>query len=193
MPRKLRPDEVELWNKVAATTERGVLPPMPTTGARQSPAKPKPTLKPRLDPFELGSAALPLAEVHQTTRRMRDRLSSAPVAMDARTHGKMKRGKLKPEARIDLHGMTQADAHPALIGFVLKAHASGKRLVLVITGKGSPDEAAWPIPRRRGVLRQLVPDWLRQGPCGRVVLQVVPAHLRHGGDGAYYVYLKRQR
>ena len=61
--------------------------------------------------------------------------------MDAKAFARMSRGKLSPEARIDLHGMTLAEAHPELIGFILNAQAQGLRLVLVITGKGK---------RRRG-------------------------------------------
>lgn len=196
--RKLGHEELELWQKVTRTTDR--LFPAP---ARVADTQPAPPAMPRPAPdtpqqtaipsFRVGSTAPKGAEVHQTTKRMRDRLGAAPLNMDARTHGKMARGKLKPEGRIDLHGMTQAQAHPALIGFIQRSHAQGKRLVLVITGKGSPDEAPWPIPRRRGVLRQLVPHWLTQGPVGHAVLQVTPAHIRHGGDGAYYVYLRRTR
>lgn len=107
----------------------------------------------------------------------------------------MQRGKLKPEARIDLHGMTLADAHPALTDFVLRAHDRGLRLLLVITGKGQGGDRRddGPIPIRRGVLRQQVPGWLVAPPLGAVVLDVRPAHHRHGGEGAYYVYLKKRR
>ncbi|KNG93710.1 Smr/MutS family protein [Pseudaestuariivita atlantica] len=194
-PRKLRPDEEQLWNQVARTTDR-LFPlekakrPEPTKALPDVTTVPTETEVPR---FDVGSQAKPLPEIHQSTRRMRDRLADHPVRMDARTHGKMTRGKLKPEGRIDLHGMSQAQAHPALIGFIHASHAAGKRLVLVITGKGSPDEAPWPIPRRRGVLRQVVPQWLASGPAASAVLQVTPAHLRHGGDGAYYVYLRKRR
>ena len=114
-----------------------------------------------------------------------------PLRMDKRTHQEMQRGKLKPEARIDLHGMTLAEAHPELIRFILKAHGSGKRLVLVITGKGKRGEDLGPIPQRVGVLRHQVPHWLAQPPLGSAILQVMPAHVKHGGSGAFYVYLRR--
>ncbi|MFV2002190.1 MAG: Smr/MutS family protein, partial [Paracoccaceae bacterium] len=86
-----------------------------------------------------------------------------------------------------------AEAHPALIGFVLGAHSAGRRLVLVITGKGKPGTDAGPIPERRGVLKHQVPGWLAGSALRPAVLQVTQAHLRHGGSGAYYVYLKRRR
>jgi DNA-nicking Smr family endonuclease len=112
--------------------------------------------------------------------------------MDAKTHGKMTRGKLAPEARIDLHGLTLAEAHPELIHFILNAQAQGLRLVLVITGKGKRRDDGGPIPQRMGALRHQVPAWLHLPPLGPAVLQVTEAHQRHGGSGAYYVYLRRR-
>jgi DNA-nicking Smr family endonuclease len=119
-------------------------------------------------------------------------LGQAPLQMDAKTHGKMTRGKLAPEARIDLHGLTLAEAHPELIRFILNAQSQGMRLVLVITGKGKRREDVGPIPQRMGALRHQVPHWLRLPPLGPAVLQVSEAHLKHGGSGAYYVYLRRR-
>jgi DNA-nicking Smr family endonuclease len=112
--------------------------------------------------------------------------------MDAKTHGKMTKGKLAPEARIDLHGLTLSEAHPELIHFVMNAHSDGLRLVLVITGKGKRGQDLGPIPQRMGVLRHQVPHWLRQPPLGAAVLQISEAHLKHGGSGAFYVYLRRR-
>jgi DNA-nicking Smr family endonuclease len=76
---------------------------------------------------------------------------------------------------------------------MLMSHTRGRRLVLVITGKGKDRDEGGPIPVRRGVLRHQVPHWLEVPPLAQVVLQVVPAHISHGGEGAYYVYLKRSR
>ncbi|WP_420814425.1 Smr/MutS family protein [Paracoccus contaminans] len=104
-------------------------------------------------------------------------------------HRDLVRGRLRPEARIDLHGMTLAVAKAELTGFILSAWASGRRLVLVITGKGKGDHG--PLPTRAGALRHEVPHWLHMAPVAAVVMQVVPAHVRHGGAGAYYVYLRR--
>jgi DNA-nicking Smr family endonuclease len=111
--------------------------------------------------------------------------------MDAKAFGRMSRGKLMPQARIDLHGMTLAEAQPELVHFILNAHAQAMRLVLVITGKGRKGQDDGPIPQRMGVLRHQVPLWLARPPLGPVVLQVAEAHLRHGGAGALYVYLRR--
>lgn len=116
----------------------------------------------------------------------------AKVSMDHKAYGRMKRGKLEPEARIDLHGMTQSAAHSALNAFILRAQASGHRLVLVITGKGRDGAESGPVPSGPGILRRQVPHWLELPPVNQAVLQVAAAHARHGGSGAYYVYLRRR-
>ncbi|WP_306372448.1 Smr/MutS family protein [Pseudoruegeria aquimaris] len=121
------------------------------------------------------------------------RLAQAPLAMDQKAYARLRRGKLEPERRIDLHGMTLSQAHPALTQFILSSQARGLRLVLVITGKGKPGEDEGPIPRPRGVLKHHVPQWLRVAPLSALILQVTEAHAKHGGSGAYYVYLKRHR
>jgi DNA-nicking Smr family endonuclease len=105
----------------------------------------------------------------------------------------MKRGKVAPEGRLDLHGMTLDRAHPALVRFILTAQASGKRLVLVITGKGKPADQPGPIPVPHGVIKHQVPHWLSIPPLAQAVLQISPAHVSHGGAGALYVYLRRPR
>lgn len=120
-------------------------------------------------------------------------LSDAAPQVDQKTYRKMKRGKLTPEARMDLHGMTLAVAHTALTRFVLTSAAKQRRLVLVITGKGRAESSGDVIPQRRGVLRHQVPAWLYAPPLSAHVVQVVPAHISHGGEGAYYVYLRRKR
>lgn len=120
-------------------------------------------------------------------------LSRAPQNLDRRTHDRLRKGKTAPEARIDLHGMTAAQAHGALRGFIRASHSRGLRLVLVITGKGntSRDEIGI-MPTRNGVLRHALPQWLGMPDMHPMILQISSAHLRHGGGGAYYVYLKRK-
>lgn len=142
--------------------------------------------------FTIGEAAK-VAPKHSLKPAIKDQLHQDPVQMDRKSFTRMKRGKLSPEARIDLHGMTLSQAHPALTRFILTHHAKGARLVLVITGKGRSGGHDGPIPTPRGVLRHQVPQWLKQGALGHAVLQITPAHIKHGGDGAYYVYLRRNR
>jgi DNA-nicking Smr family endonuclease len=102
---------------------------------------------------------------------------------DRATETKMKKGQLPIEGRIDLHGMTQAEAHRALIRFVAGARSSGKRHLLVITGKGSVSEG--------GVLRRMLPLWCEAEDLAGHVLALTPAQPKDGGSGAFYLRLRK--
>ena len=103
-----------------------------------------------------------------------------PARLDRRTVQRLKRGHVPIEARLDLHGMTQAEAHEALARFVARSHASGFRAVIVITGKS-------------GVLHSAVPRWLEEGENRVRILGSSRAQAQHGGEGALYLLLRRQR
>jgi DNA-nicking Smr family endonuclease len=106
--------------------------------------------------------------------------------LDRRTMDKLRKGKMRPEGRLDLHGMTAGRALGALNGFLADAHSSGKRCVLLITGKGSLKDGG-------GVIRRELPSWLNApGNRGRV-LGFAGAQPADGGGGAFYVLLKRRR
>ena len=111
--------------------------------------------------------------------------------LDARTEARLKRGQMPVEARLDLHGCTQEQAHYKLNEFVTSAQSRGKRCVLVITGKGSSrrDHDDYTV----GILRQKLPLWISMPPLRGIVLKAYPAVQRDGGTGAWYLYLKRQR
>lgn len=100
--------------------------------------------------------------------------------IDRRTLQRLKRGNLAIAARLDLHGMTQSEAHAALARFLARAQDDGARAVLVITG-------------RSGVLHGAVPRWLREGENRARVLAAARADTRHGGEGALYLMLRRRR
>lgn len=104
-----------------------------------------------------------------------------------RTH--LARGRKEIEARLDLHGMTQARAHRALIGFVTSSSENGLTFVLVITGKGRSGA----LDAERGVLRRQVPEWLGLPELRRFVVGFEEASIGHGGAGALYVRLRRAR
>jgi DNA-nicking Smr family endonuclease len=110
--------------------------------------------------------------------------------LERRVRLALRRGALQVDARIDLHGMYQAQAHDALIGFLMRARASGHTNVLVVTGKGGLgyDDAF----SERGVLRRSVPHWLRASEMRSVVLGFEEAARHHGGAGALYVRLRRR-
>jgi DNA-nicking Smr family endonuclease len=188
MPRRrsLSAEDRQLWERVAASAVPlrpqparpvGGAPPVPPANAEAAP-RPLPGTAPRPAAARVPDLASFLDRAHPH--------------MDSRRFEKLRRGRIEPEARLDLHGMTSERAHAALVGFLLGAHAAEKRLVLVITGKGRPDDSPHQ-PRVHGVLRHSLPHWLAQPPLAGRILQVAPAHPRHGGSGAFYVYLRRSR
>jgi DNA-nicking Smr family endonuclease len=113
-------------------------------------------------------------------------VSRAPGGVDRATVERLKRGQIAIESRIDLHGMDQRAAFASLMGFVETASRAGRRALLVITGKGALSEGG-------GVLRRNAPGWLMASPFAGRILTIQPAHTRHGGDGAFYVMLRRRR
>jgi DNA-nicking Smr family endonuclease len=190
--RRLNDDDLELWRKVTERTDKLNLKSL-FTPEIDAPALAEPALK-KAKAVVLGKIpGKPRRATYDLMPGLPDQVRSAPVQMDQKAFGKLKRGKLKPEGRIDLHGMTLDRAHPALSQFILSSHRSGKRLVLVITGKGKQRDEGGPIPVRHGVLRHQVPQWLSMAPLSSVVLQISQSHISHGGGGAYYVYLRRHR
>lgn len=105
--------------------------------------------------------------------------------LDRPTLDKLSNGKLPIEGRVDLHGMTQSEAHALLLSFLQHAHAGGVRYVLVITGKGFSSGGD-------GILRRQVPAWLATPPFRVLVSSHDLAARRHGGEGALYVRLRRR-
>jgi DNA-nicking Smr family endonuclease len=106
--------------------------------------------------------------------------ANAAPGLDRRSAERLRRGARRIEARLDLHGMTQAEAHGELEVFLARADAARQRCVLVITGKG-------------GVLRAGVPRWINEQPNRSRVLAFSPAQPRDGGAGAFYILLRRRR
>lgn len=186
--RRLTSEEIELWHKVVDKTDR--LHPVSTNQLRPLP-KPKPSKfpLPRTDTAVLVPRPQPKPQ-----KPMPSVVLDKPILqMDRKAFVRMKRGKLVPEGRIDLHGLTLDRAHPVLTRFILTGQAAGKRLVLVITGKGKPGPDDGPIPVRHGILKHQVPQWLAMPPLAQAILQIAPAHISHGGGGAFYVYLRKGR
>jgi DNA-nicking Smr family endonuclease len=154
--------------------KRGASPPRPVQLAPVRAATPSPSPEPRKPP--------PLAD------------------FDSKRARKLRTGQVEIDARIDLHGMRQSEAHTALRGFLHASHRRGHSVVLVITGKGAPagarPDASWgdALGRsERGILRRNVPQWLSDPDLRAIVVSFAPAAIRHGGDGALYVHLRRLR
>ncbi len=125
----------------------------------------------------------------------------SPSEIERKAARRIRSGRTEIEARIDLHGMRQAEAHSALRAFLTSCHARDKRWVLVITGKGGAqrpgdDETGgwWGNGgSERGVLRRNVPRWLGEPELRAIVVSFSEAAIRHGGEGALYVQLRRRQ
>jgi len=186
--RKLSSEERDLWRQVAEGTS-----PLKKPRSDILPVvskKPKPTLNgnQKSNPLEIGPKAMePLSTGFKAGS------SKLNVKMDHKSFAKMRQGKLIPEAHVDLHGLTVAGAYPALSDFIQSSYAKRLRLILVITGKGNSTNELEFSKKGRGILRKQVPQWLSVAPLSRFVLQVHQSHVRHGGAGAFYVYLKKNK
>ncbi|WP_255509564.1 Smr/MutS family protein [Oceaniovalibus sp. ACAM 378] len=194
LPPRLSAEDRALWRRVADQA-------VPMHPARSKPSYPPEPAPPPPDP-EPPRAPIPTFTMGQRVRDTRpafdlvppvqQRLAQDRLNMDHKAFTRMRRGKLPVEGRVDLHGMTLAQANPTLTSFILGSQSMGRRLVLVITGKGSGKRHD-PFGSGPGVLKRQVPQWLRMAPLSQAVLQVSEAHQSHGGSGAYYVYLRRNR
>jgi len=175
-PQDIAADDAALWQKIAATAK-------PLKAPKRAPA-PKPA-----PPKESAAPRKPRSAppAPPTAPKPRALEAGAVVDLDRRTAERLKRGQLAIDGRIDLHGMTQEDAHAALARFVAASRAGGRRCVLVITGKGRPNAQGG------GVLKQAVPRWLNEPALRSQILAFVAAQPKDGGGGALYVLLKRIR
>lgn len=136
-----------------------------------------------------------ITEVGVSSRRRESFPETQPrrgQEVDQRTSERLRRGQMHIEGRLDLHGMTQNQAYDALLHFIPRMHAQGKRCVLVITGKGRQYTQASLLDQTIGVLKQKTPEWLGSAPLNRYVLKIEAARPQHGGEGALYVLLRRQ-
>ena len=207
--RNVTEQELELWRNVNKDTalssvEAPKLPTIRVTG--KAPLAPTPRTNaagalPRFTstpaPTATGLAAKALTQFSLAGSPVDPLLRDKTPGLDRNTARALRRGERTPDARVDLHGMTADIAHQALNAFILSARMRGHRCVLVITGKGRkygvPSESGFSMERSEGVLRRDVPRWLRQAPLRDVITGVYQAHQRHGGDGAFYVYLQKNR
>ncbi|MGY6709949.1 MAG: Smr/MutS family protein [Rhizobiaceae bacterium] len=110
----------------------------------------------------------------------------SPGALDRVTRRKLAKGRVPIEGKVDLHGLTQREAHGLLLSFLSQARAAGRRHVLVVTGKGSSMGSD-------GILRRAVPQWFATAAFRGLVSGFEDASRGHGGSGALYVRLRRIR
>lgn len=198
--RLLSREEAHLWGEIAKliTPLRGRAKPKkpaqkgPAAGAEQ-PAPPIAAPAAKLAKPAPKPAAKPAAKPAWRPASPPPASPGAP-GLERRERRGLERGTLTIEARIDLHGLYQAEAHAALVGFLLRSRAAGHARVLVVTGKGGEgfggrDRGGF---SERGVLRRSVPHWLRGPELRGLVLGFEEAARHHGGGGALYVRLRRR-
>jgi len=180
--RRLSAEEIALWLNVTQSVAR-----RPGSHLPQ-PAEAEPT--PRIEPPDGGPKRGAKREGPPSSD---ERVSAPPpplVPLERRLRLKLARGRAAPEAVIDLHGMRRQEAFAALREFLTAAQREGARLVLVVTGKGERNasgEGSTP-----GILRQSVPNWLRQPLYHSIIAGFEEAQRPHGGAGAFYVRLRRR-
>jgi DNA-nicking Smr family endonuclease len=173
--RRLTAEEHTLWSRITRSVAPLRRKPVPAaaTPVPSPPGKTKPAPSLRPHPASRDKAPAPAPRLEPLDRRVKQRLA---------------RGRDPIEARIDLHGRTQDEAHAALLRFLRKAQDDGARFALVITGKGARARDEW---SERGVLRRQVPLWLRLPEFRVYVVGFESAHVGHGGEGALYVRIKK--
>jgi DNA-nicking Smr family endonuclease len=185
--RNLTAEELALWRQAMSNTK-----PLPGRDADES-LEDLPLKAPLPSQFREAVRSLPSAPgtSHPPAARAPKPSSGG---LDAAAKRRLRRGRIEVEGRVDLHGMRRAEAHSALAHYLAESQAAGRRCILVITGKGGRTTGAGEgdfVTRGDGVLRQQVPQWLRQEPSSSRIFAVEQAHPRHGGAGALYVFLRK--
>jgi len=180
--RRLTDEERALWSGVA----RSITPLRPSAAGTESSVREEataPAAKPR---------PKPRVKAHAEPRSSPPAPTPPLAPLDRRLKQRVARGRQSIDARIDLHGMTQSEAHAALLAFLRRAQGNGARMALVVTGKGARSGAA-PPGSERGVLKRQVPHWLSLPEFRALIVGFDDAHVGHGGQGALYIRLRRQR
>lgn len=182
--RALTDDERTLWHAVAKTTK-----PLKRKRAHKAADHDEALVAASSHPPKAATAAKAVPAVLSKASVAKPAAPPALAPIGRRDKARLVRGRQDIDARIDLHGMTQARAHRALLAFLQRAHADGCIFVLVITGKGRFGGAE----REQGVLRRQVPHWLALPEFRTIVVGYEQAHIAHGGEGALYVRVRRAR
>ena len=189
MPRRLAPEESALWNKVAATVK-----PLPKAKAPLAPVAPPTVSPPKPTPR---SIAVPAAAPRPATKLPPPRRTHQAATLDGHWDRRLRKGLVRPDLSIDLHGHTLASAQALLDEAIGRGLMRGARVLLVVAGRLRPGADRLPQmhgdPRPRGAIRASLPDWLAYSPYADQIVALRPAHISHGGAGAVYVILRRAR
>lgn len=187
-------DDAALWESIARSVKpiarRNVIPEV----AKRAPDPPKTPDQPSKPPrVPIDVSDLTIGGRRDSATRSSSLPSSSGLShgdapgVDRRTADRFRRGQLPIEATLDLHGHNQESAYQALTGFIQAHQAAGRRCVLVITGKGLKED--WSV----GVLREALPQWLNHQSIRKLILAFSYAQPHHGGSGAVYLLLRRNR
>ena len=189
MPRSLAPEESALWKKVAATVKplaKAKAPLAPVAPPTVSPPKPTPR-----------STAAPAAAPRPATKLPPPRRTHQAATLDGHWDRRLRKGLVRPDLSIDLHGHTLASAQALLDDAIGRGLMRGARVLLVVAGRLRPGADRLPQmhgdPRPRGAIRASLPDWLAYSSYVDQIVALRPAHISHGGAGAVYVILRRSR
>ena len=177
--RRLSAEERTLWTVVTGSI-KPLRPDMPESPVAPPVVVPVAAKRPTRLHVRIGSAAVPPPPPKP--------LLQPAASLSRKEKKRVARGVNAIDGRLDLHGLTQAEAHAALFGFLAQAQTRGAKLVLVITGKGGDDPYSG-----RGVLKRQVPLWLRLPEFQDCVIGFEAASIGHGGEGALYVRVRRLR
>ena len=191
-PRGLSAEEAALWQRVTATVVplHSPLPLAGGVGGGPVPGTETPTPGPSRK--REGDHAVRTAQSAAREDRGKTPPLSPDRGLDTSWERKLSRAAIAPDFMLDLHGHTLEQAHRRLDMGLGQAKAMDARLVLLITGKSRPEEAA-DRGEKRGAIRAKVLDWLAAGPHASDIAAIRKAHRRHGGEGALYLVLKRRR
>lgn len=187
-PRGLTAEEAALWHRLAST----VRPLHPTP--KRAVAAPKPLAPPpppAKQPKKMASRAQPAVQ-HQPVASPPPQATGNHGGLDSHWDRRLSRTATQPDFTLDLHGCNLDQAHRRLDDGLVQAKAMGARLVLVVTGKPRPVDAA-DRGETRGAIRAKILDWLAAGPHASDIAAVRPVQRRHGGEGAIYLVLRRVR
>lgn len=191
-PRGLSDEEAAVWEKLASTVVP--LHPLPPRSgevpvkAVTAPAASQPTKEgPRRRAVQPSRAPSPPEPLPPSARRV-----PAPGNLDSHWDRRLKAGDIAPDLALDLHDHGMDAAYTRLMGGMEQARSMGARVVLVVTGRPRPVDAA-DRATSRGVIRAKILDWLAASEHGDAIAAIRKAHRRHGGDGALYVVLRRER
>lgn len=184
-------DGAALWQSVAASVRPLKKKPLAAPPSKAASPPPRPMAKP---PAPSAAKIAPRPSPKPEPLMVRGG-RGAVAGLDQQSADKLRKGLMRIEDRLDLHGRSQLQAHGALLRFLAQCQDAGLRCVLIVTGKGErAGETPAPIlAARRGILREMLPKWLNEPPARERILMLSQAQPKDGGEGAFYVLLRRRR